>query len=211
MAREGNRSAEATVDPEKTRDFFTWLILQLDRIFDDAAVQSLVSSRLRAVSPRVKWEAGPWNDGRSFFAVSPNMNIDVVPIADQIVKFAPTVPGWVFLPAKPRKFWQRVVRFNASDGTQRAYDLSDWKYWLTSFNDGEFFDVNLVPGRAEIPDSELQRLGELLAASELGEGVFLSQVGRVNILSRDDRSTETTSIEHLHAQFMEQLEGRSRH
>jgi hypothetical protein len=211
MEREGNRSADAKVDPIQTQGFFQWLTDQLDRIFDDATVRSLVTSKLRAVSPCVKWEAGPWDDGRNYFAISPNMNIDAVPIAEQIVRMAPLVEGWVFLPAKPRKVWQRIVRFDSSDGNQGAYDLSDWEYWLTAFNNREFFDINLVPGQAPIPDSELQRLGELLAASELGEAVFLSNVGKVNVVPRDSLTSETSSIKYLHAQFMGLLEQRSRH
>jgi hypothetical protein len=211
MGRERNQAAGALIDPGIAHSFFDWLAPQLERVFDSAEVRSHVTKQLRAVSADVVWEAGPWNDGKSFFAISPNMNIDAVPVARRIVELAPSVPGWEFLSAKPRKHWRRKIRWKSGDGAERIIDLSDWEYWLTKFNNGEFFDVNLVPGGTALSARDLHRLGEVLAASELGEAVFLSHVGRVNIVPRKDVVVGVSPIEYLHDQFMDQLNARFQH
>jgi hypothetical protein len=90
-------------------------------------------------------------------------------------------------------------------------DLSDWKYFLTSFNDGEFFDINFLPGKAHMSEMELSKLGELLAASELGEEIFLSYVGRINVVPVETPTTGANPIDYLYPQFMEQLKENSRH
>jgi hypothetical protein len=195
---------------ESAKDFFDWLTPELGRVFDSADVQHDITSKLKKVCDLVRWEAGPWPGGGSFFAISPNMNIDLVPVARDITSFAPTVPGWTFLSAKPRKLWNRKGWFRTMDGSKEPFDLSNWRYYLTSINDGEFFDVNFVPGGVAVSESRLPELGEMLAASELGEDVFLSHVGRVNIVP-DRENNPTSEIDSLYPQFMELLEGRNRH
>src|SRR5688572_23308699 len=182
MAITTHRSTKQTIDSAAAAAFFDWLVPHLPKIFDDTNVQKDISRRLTRLCPGLHWEAGPWEKGESFFAVSPALDFELVPIAKSIAQFAPKVAGWEFLSAKPRKKWDRAVRFTSSNGAQKVVNLSNWKYYLTSLNDGEFLDVNLVPGDERLPEVELSWLGEMLVASELGEAIFLNYVGRVNIV-----------------------------
>src|SRR5690606_27660378 len=117
----------------------------IERLFSDADAQSELTERLNAINPKLRWEVGPSGHSESFLALSPNLSFELLEITKNLVKQAPNIPGWVFLPSKPRKNWSsRVIEIGCGSGTTR-YVLDQWRYYLTKFNDGEFFDVNLVP------------------------------------------------------------------
>jgi hypothetical protein len=211
MAITTHRSTKQAIDSAAASAFFDWLVPLLPRIFDDTDAQEEVSRKLTRLSAGLRWEAGPWEDGVSFFAVSPGLDVELVAVSKAVTQLAPKVPGWVFMSAKPRKRWDKTVRFASSNGVQMAVDLSTWKYYLTSFNDAEFLDVNLVPSDETYSEVELSWLGEMLVASELGEAIFLSYVGKVNVVQRANLTNAVDPIEHLHDHLMQQVAARRRH
>ena len=192
---------------------FEWLPGNLQRLFHDESVQKTLTEKLAQVHPGVRWEVGPFKDGKSFFAFSPNLDAKLLAVTEALAKRAPEVPGWVFLPAKPRKMWMsRSIEIADSKGRLVQYSFEHWLYYLTSFNDGEFFDVNLVPcGYENLPRDELQYAGSLFVEFELGERIFMEFIDRVNIVLPSELDEFGNKIEHLHDQIMQQLEKNVRH
>lgn len=77
---------------------------------------------------------------------------------------------------------------------------------LTSFNEGEFFDVNLVPyGCEENPAEDLQYVAILFVEFELGERMFMEFVDRTNIVLASELNVFANTIENLHDQILQEL------
>ena len=192
--------------------FYQWLIPHLGEVFEDSAVQTELSIRLEAIYPDIRWEVGPFDDERSFFAFSPNNRVKALSLTTELAERAPSVAGWVFLSARPRKRWQsRCITFKESDGTQQRFEMDDWLYSLTSFNDGEFFDVNLVPLGTTANGDELERAAHMLVEFELGERLFLEFVDRVNIITRGELTHAGDQISNLHDHLLQLLAKHQRH
>jgi hypothetical protein len=209
MERKRDRTTE--VDGGAVGAFYQWLVPSLGRVIKDKDAQKALSVNLAKFSPSIRWEVGPYDDERSFFAFSPNLDPDLLPLTEALANSAPAVQGWVFLAARPRKRWHsRSIRMTSNNGTSARYELDNWLYYLTSFKNGEFFDVNLVPFGTEASKPELQRLGELLVQSELGERIFIEFVDRVNIVSPEKLKHYGNKIDHLHDQLVQQLSEHTR-
>ena len=202
----------AAIDRHPVDDFYEWLAPRLDDVFKDRVMPIEIGHRLNAISPDIRWEAGPHDDGQSFFAFSPNNRLKLLALTTELAARAPTVPGWVFLPAKPRKRWHsRCIALQAGDGTERRFEMDDWLYSLTSFKGGEFFDVNLVPQGATATGDELEQVAHMLVEFELGERIFLEFVDRVNIIPRSALEHAGNRIAQLHDHLLSEIAKHSRH
>jgi hypothetical protein len=85
-------------------------------------------------------------------------------------------------------------------------------YYLSSFSDGEFFDVNLVPCDYEDkPLDDLKHAASLFVEFELGERMFMEFVDRTNIVLPADLKEFGNKIEHLHDQLLEEVAKKPRH
>jgi hypothetical protein len=202
-------AAEALI---RANALFEWLPGILDRLFHDETAQKMLTEKLAQVHPGIRWEVGPFQEGKSFFVFSPNLDVKLLPATETLARSAPEVPGWVFLPAKPRKMWtSRSIEIAEGKGEVVRYNFDRWLYYLTSFKDGEFFDVNLVPcGYEDKPLDDLQYAGSLFVEFELGERMFMEFVDRINIVPPSELAEFGNKIEHLHDQIMQQLEKKVR-
>lgn len=193
--------------------FLAWLTANLDGVFEDEEIQRAVSKRLATIDPAIRWEAGPYDDEHAFFAFSPNLDIKLLPLTEQLAQAAPVVPGWVFLSSKPRKKWQtRTIRIRDSKDQVIQYNFDQWLFYLTSFKDGEFFDANLVPcGYEDKPLDDLKYAASLFVEFELGERMFMEFVDRTNIVLPADLKEFGNKIEHLHGQLLQEIAKKPRH
>jgi hypothetical protein len=200
------------MDAHPVDAFYEWLIPHLGEVFDDSAVQTELSVRLEAIYPDIRWEVGPYDDEQSFFAFSPNNRVKALSLTAELAERAPAVAGWVFLSARPRKRWDsRCIIFKQSDGTQRRFEMDEWLYSLTSFKDGEFFDVNLVAVGTTATGDELERAAHMLVEFELGERLFLEFIDRVNIIARHALPHSGDQISRLHDHVLLLLAKHQRH
>lgn len=191
--------------------FYAWLAPRLSEVFKDRAMQIEIGHRLDAISRDIRWEVGPFDDDQTFFAFSPTRR-KFLPLTTELAARAPMIKGWVFLPAKPRKRWHsRCIVLRAHDGTERSFEMDEWLYSLTSFKDGEFFDVNLVPRDTPATSDELQQVAHMLVEFELGERLFLEFVDRVNIIPQSALEHSGNRISQLHDHLLQELAKHSRH
>jgi hypothetical protein len=97
-----------------------------------------LSPRVSAIAEEMNWEIGPYSLPNQTFVLSPTVR-ENLPKAHAAVALAPQVPGWVFLPAKPAKELLSLV-FSARDSVVAA---DEWRYRMTSYNGGEFVDIEI--------------------------------------------------------------------
>nr|WP_324259249.1 hypothetical protein [Cellvibrio fontiphilus] len=201
MERKGNRTTER----ESIKSFFDWLVPNIDRIFSDFNFQEEISKKLSVINPNIRWEAGPWESGENFFAVSPNLDVNNFSLTKLLTECAPNVVGWFFLSSKPRKRWSsRVIKIK-SGNKFIEYNIDSWRYYLTSFNDGEFFDVNLIPyGHEDIPIDDLEYIGSMFVEFELGEEIYMELIDQINIVLPSNLEVSVNKPEFLYPQILEE-------
>jgi hypothetical protein len=182
-----------------TSEFFEWLQPRLPSIARNKQVQRALSEKLEQLHPGLRWEIGPGIEKESFLAISPNLKPEALQVTRQIANQAPAIPNWEILPAKPRKRWKtRSLRIRGIDSA-REYNFESWRYYLTSFNDDEFFDVHVVPiGYEEEEKSQLQYVADLIVEFELGEELFMDKIDKVHVAYSRNLERETDTIGDLY-------------
>ena len=186
----------------------------LGRVFSDRSLQeAAITKKLAEIDPRLRWEVGPYDPERSFFAFSPNLNLDLLPLTEALTRVAPELPAWMFLSSKPRKRWKsQVIEITDANDRIVRYDINKWRYYLTSFNGGEFFDVNLIPYGCEgMPLDDLRHVASLFVEFELEERMFVEFIDRTNIILPSELKEFADKAENLHDQIQQQLAKRVRH
>lgn len=189
----------------KIREFFQWLEKKLSKLTNSKELQLEVTKKLKSLHPDLHWEAGPTSQGDKFFAFSPNLNEGLLAVTNILVKNAPKITGWRFFAAKPKKNWQnRRIKFS-SKGDVKKVDCNNWQYFLTSFNDDEFFDVNIVPNtQLDLTQKELNYVAGLFVEFELGEELYIQAVDSVNVLEIGSNLGDTNNVDVLHEHILEQ-------
>ena len=197
---------------DKIDEFFAWLQPRLDELFNDKDTQLKLGDLLKEFHPSIRWEIGPGLLKKKFLAFSPNLDVPALEITRMLAARAPDLADWEFFPAKPRKRWIRRRCEIKREHDVLDFNFDGWTYYLTKFNDGEFFDVNLIPyGYDNIDRSDLEYAGSLLVEFELGELIYLELIDRVNIVMPSDLAQETNEIRYLYEQLMEEAKGLAKH
>lgn len=123
---------------------------------------------------------GPYHDPENTLVISPSVR-DNIELAQRVVAAAPAIAGWHFLPAKPPKELTRLAM--ELPGVGEAEVCGDaWVYRLTSYNQMEFFDIEVFTDYAgSISDSNLELLVRRLIESLVGEIVYLEKFAAVKV------------------------------
>lgn len=162
----------------------------LGDIWDKAQSQSRLSEILQEVDPRLRWEAGPISDQLAYLAISPNRYPELLAITAKLVESLPPIAGWIFLDAKPRKNWtSRKVKYH---GVEYCFD--EWRYRLTMFNDGKFFDIDFFGCEEGLSEDVRDWLSVFIASSELGERLFMEAIDRVSASPKHAERGPTSPI-----------------
>jgi hypothetical protein len=172
-----------------TASFWDWFTAAHDSVataYDRGQLDWLddaLTTRVRAIHPRLNWEIGPYHHPERTLVISPSIrqNID---LARRVVAAAPALPGWHFLPAKPPKELNRLEL--ELPGVRGAGVCADgWTYRLTAYNGLEFFDIEVFTDvAAGVSDGDLRLLASRLIESLVGETVYLERFADVQVHRR---------------------------
>lgn len=166
-------------------------------------LDALVSGRVDALTIDIGWEMGPYALPDHSFVLSPG-NRESIAICREIVDVAPDLPGWRFFAGKPAKDLLSLTI--EVEGTKVCAD--NWRYRLTSYNGGEFVDLEIFFEAADAPPPEIENIAcELLVESLLGELMSLERVGDIDYTCVDSVAEveRTTGFRFLKRQLDEIL------
>ena len=189
--------------------FWRWFAQEQSRIReahgrgDVGWLDSVVTPRVQDIHERLNWELGPYNAPDDTFVLSPTIR-ENLPLTWAVVDEAPELEGWHFLHAKPAKNLSSL-RFTARDCT---VDADNWRYLLTSYNDGEFVDIEILVNSADdLPVAHDSFFCELAVEALVGEERRLEQVGSLTpVVVEDNTAIErSTSMRFLNAHLDEVL------
>ena len=118
------------------------------------------------------WETGPLAENGMFLAVSPCGSPDKYSHTKHIVALAPSVVGWSFLAARPKKDWNRVFLWSIHG----EIDANGWKVVCFKYPDGLFELAFLDETVPQLPMDEKLTLTEFVVASEVGEDALITKI-----------------------------------
>jgi len=154
-----------------------------------------LSPLVKAISQNINWELGPYHHPDNTFVLSPGIRKNLV-VTRAVIAQAPSIPGWFFEPAKPAK--ELLSLFFEAEGFSVCGDT--WKYRLTSYNGGEFVDIEVFYDPSTSPPTTHERMFcERVIEAILGEELRLDRVGYITpTLVPDVSSVEkATDIRYL--------------
>lgn len=169
-------------------DFWAWFAANSERVReaydrgDFEWIDGAVIPRLEKIAPDITWEMGPYCHPHYAFVLSPTTRENLA-TTKRAVALAPTIDGWRFLPAKPAKellSLEFVIEAN-------SVNADTWRYRLTSYNKGEFVDIEILFDTANAPPSEDEDVFcELVVEALIGEELRLDRVGYLSPRTVDD-------------------------
>ena len=167
----------ASTDPvTELWEFFSENVVKIEAAYDAGDFDWLdetLGPLVKAVSEGMNWELGPYHHPDQTFVLSPTIR-ENLPLSRAAIDKAPSLPGWHFESAKPAKDLLSLL-FDAEGASVCA---DEWRYRLTSYNSGEFVDIELFYDSATSPPAAHQHLFcELVVEALLGEELRLDRVG----------------------------------
>jgi hypothetical protein len=162
-----------------------------------------LSARVERIAQGTSWEIGPYALPDNAFILSPGTRKELAAVKAAVTR-APRINGWHFIACKPPKDLLSLT-FELGNVSTNA---DSWVYRMTSYNDGEFADLEIFfePSAAPALGKETT-LCELVVEALLGEELRLDRIGAITPVSVPDiRVIEnTTAMKHLRPHLIEVL------
>lgn len=160
--------------------FWAWFAKNSGRLSGDPEDEALLEELDRRVLALgcPAWEIGPGENAAWFLALSPDRDRRTLPLTQEIVRRAPTIGGWEFLPHRPKKRWD--LRFDI-EGESRpmAIDARRWRYVAYRYPDGVYDLVISVGDGVNLAGSDRELAVQIAVEGQLGEEALLTRVNEV--------------------------------
>ena len=148
------------------------------------------------------WKIGPGFTKDFAFVMSPEGERDLLPLTEKVISMAPELKHWEFHAAKPKKYWQPVIRVLNS-----VIDAQDWLYDLFLFPNNTF-DITVLAFNLS-PFDHLTRCSAAKTVLDgiLGEAERMAKINQINVLigSHDLDTQKFCRINTLHWQMKTML------
>jgi len=179
------------IDYYNVKQFWEWFKTISEELYynpNDGALIKSLDLKVANLGP-FDWEIGPTLDSDLYFAISPNLNIDLMPAAKEIVASAIPSNGWLFLAAKPEKGfieeWDMLNEFNQAI----HINIMNWQYILFQFEDNSF-DMDLIVDNIQETTSTTKLAAEIALTNILGEEEFVKWIKNIRVLPSKEISNE---------------------
>ncbi|MDN3579658.1 hypothetical protein [Mucilaginibacter flavus] len=181
---------------DKINSFWIWFQSVADDLLKHPTNENLISllnARITELGVSA-WEIGPWENNDYFLVISPGLDINQLPLTQQIIDLAPICNGWHFLAFKPVKDWKGIWDMkNEWDKTIRV-NSTNWEYILYLFDDGTF-DIDIKIDGVDGNENTRYAAVHFALAGYLGEEVVMQLILNVKIV--DSFKGKATSLKHI--------------
>jgi hypothetical protein len=162
-----------------------------------------LSARVERIAQGTSWEIGPYSSPDNTLVLSPGTRKELAAVKAAVAR-APQVRGWHFVACKPPKDLLSLT-FELENVSANA---DSWVYRMTSYNGGEFADLEIFFEPSAAPSlGKEATLCELVVEALVGEELRLDRIGAITPVSVPDvRVIEnTTAMKHLRPHLIEAL------
>ena len=137
------------------------------------------------------WEYGPSKKREYYFALSPNLRLDLLDEVDKIVSLAPEMPDWEIISCKPKKE-EELDQWSMLNQNEEEIeiDTTGWSCILYKFQDGTYeIDVKVGPINGD-EDTKYTAV-TIQLTNILGERKYLTAIANFKIV--DEFSSEISN------------------
>lgn len=151
-------------------------------------VATKINRRIKNDFPSVGWEVGPGIEKTYFLAFTFKGDLSNVDLMSALLQDAPELHAWEFRAGRPRREFDGSLRFRNEIGQESTIEMTDWRYTLTEFNSGEFFDIEIHPGISHrLDDAACQQALNIAVQTTLGEVTALRKIGAIERLTNPSK------------------------
>jgi hypothetical protein len=113
-------SADESVQAEHIEGFMSWFVNNeslLANAYDLQDIGESIDDHLDRVDPRLGWEIGPADEGSMYFAVSPDLDKGLFPLAKQLVNLSKSyrLNSFEFRIGRQRRPWSDITQIVANE------------------------------------------------------------------------------------------------
>ncbi len=178
---------------ERINSFVAWFLDNENLVansYDERSAVELLDDYLDRVDPRLGWEVGPAGRKSIYFAISPDLDKSLLPIAKQIVNAFSVyrLNSLEFRLGRQRRLWSDIIKIAQNEKSSLSeIDLSQWKHLVFRVPDSELFDIVFSCGEnCRFSDDDLAEVATLVAVGLLGEMVVLERVDQIEVVKAFD-------------------------
>jgi hypothetical protein len=175
-------------DKRKIDEFWTWfrsIAAPLAANVENSPLLEELDLRIRKLDSELSWEVGPGSCEPWQLVISPNLDRDLRPRAEEIISSAPVVGGWEFHSARRPKEWNYKLLMERPDGREPVQlDASNWSFVLLRYPDGGQELLLQGDNLASLNDEERWQAAAITLESILGEEVLLDKISEFELVDQ---------------------------
>jgi hypothetical protein len=173
-------------EDRRINEFWIWfrsVAAALATDIQNHALLEELDGRVKRLDSSLSWEVGPGANEPWQLVISPNLDRDLLPKAQEIISRAPVIPNWEFYSARRPKDWDYKLLMERSDGRDPVQlDTSGWGFVLLQYPDGAQEILLQGDNIAQLDDDERWQAAAITLESILGEDVLLDKINEFELM-----------------------------
>ncbi len=172
-------------------DWFKRISSHLSKNIKDSEVLKELDKRILSLGP-FDWEIGPYNNGRFFLAISPNLDKEMLHKTKEIISYANDSLIWAFLPSKPEKGWFGYWKMQNESHDDIEVNAEGWRYILYEYDDKEL-EIDVYIDKIDGDLNTAYQALDILLTNLLGEEKYMYLFNAVTIIRNIEEFTYNES------------------
>lgn len=152
------------------------------RMLKNSTLLEELDTKIKRLDPALSWEIVPGGCEPWQLVISPNLNRDLRPRAQDIISLAPIIQGWELHSARRPKDWDYRFSLESSDGRSIQLDVSGWGFVLLRYPDGGQEVLLQGDNLPSLDDDERWQAAAIVLESILGEEVLLDKISEFELV-----------------------------
>jgi hypothetical protein len=175
-------------EKRKVEGFWNWFCGIASSLAVDVENPSLIEQldlRINELDSMLSWEIGPGSCEPWQLVISPNLDRDLRPKAQEIISHAPVIQGWEFHSARRPKDWDYKLLLERSEGREGVQlDVPHWEFVLLRYPDGGQEVLLQGDNLSALDDDERWQAAAIILESILGEEVLLDKISEFELVEQ---------------------------
>lgn len=140
------------------------------------------------------WEYGPSQSKDFYFALSPNLRIDLIQEVEYIVSLAPVIENWEIISCKPKKF-EPLEKWNMYNekGEKIVVNTKEWECIIYKFPDNTI-ELDILINNLEGNDEIKYLAVDIHLSNIMGEKKYIQTISNFKIVAEFSGETGKRAV-----------------